>query len=1003
MINNNKTIATAVLAVVMTVTALALASPQSSWDGALLTDSGYDSSAATTAAIPNMPDVWSAFDAVSDVMSFEWLIPSAFAAPPTVTDVNGNLPYDVEYGYFNVTSTEEIPVIISINAMCDGSCMYDWFPSSSELDSNINDFNTSIVTLTPPSVNATSTFVIGVYIDQANNDENTLIYISLIVRDVGNATNTPPTIDPSGPLSVALESSVSPNPMVNDPDGSANHVYTWTASPTGIVTLTDIDRLRPTITAPANDTVTEVTLTLTIVDGEHTVDSQITLNIFDPNTNVAPTIDPSGPLSVALESSVSPNPMVNDPDGSANHVYTWTASPTGIVTLTDIDRLRPTITAPANDTVTEVTLTLTIVDGEHTVDSQITLNIFDPNTNVAPTIDPSGPLSVALESSVSPNPMVNDPDGTANHVYTWTASPTGIVTLTDIDRLRPTITAPANDTVTEVTLTLTIVDGEHTVDSQITLNIFDPNTNVAPTIDNISGAMAVKERTSVTLTATASDPNTDDTLTYMWDDSALPTGTVATGNTAKSLKFTAPGISSSTQPFAFTLTVTDQRGLFATSTVTVMVEDVPLKVSSVTYNPGNGQLRITFNQNIESSPSYGSIHVRSADSSSDGISLSDIDVKSFDRAVITATLSTEQKETYADLQNPQIDIDSGAVSDVDGASIVATPDTVITTISKKKSSSSSSAPIVDLNRLVQARIVDIPSVISEQVSSHNAADPLEPILDNNTFDFPLTINNYSYLLDSTTNTLTPRAVTTGQSAEIEFTVYTDEDLAHFTLYLNLQGDDTRYAYSDTYITYTDDGTVTVTDPNEYIADATITVTQEDSSMPEKKTVTITIVFDEPMGLTNMVAYMWNTDRKATIINLIDAIDVTADAETRQNNASTADSSTSARVNPEPDVSDDNRSDGGGSQSGINSGIAVIGGDNDDDDVQTLSLIRMWSGFASESITDAELLKSMGLDNYPVVHIPNWVMTELGALVSNNDVTVKEFRTALVYMLEMLTA
>ena len=67
------------------------------------------------------------------------------------------------------------------------------------------------------------------------------------------------------------------------------------------------------------------------------------------------------------------------------------------------------------------------------------------------------------------------------------------------------------------------------------------------------------------------------------------------------------------------------------------------------------------------------------------------------------------------------------------------------------------------------------------------------------------------------------------------------------------------------------------------------------------------------------------------------------------------------------------------------------------------MTRMWSGFESESITDAELLESIGLDNYPTVHIPDWVMTELGALVSNSDVTVEEFRTALVYMLEMLTA
>ena len=30
-----------------------------------------------------------------------------------------------------------------------------------------------------------------------------------------------------------------------------------------------------------------------------------------------------------------------------------------------------------------------------------------------------------------------------------------------------------------------------------------------------------------------------------------------------------------------------------------------------------------------------------------------------------------------------------------------------------------------------------------------------------------------------------------------------------------------------------------------------------------------------MGLTNMVAYMWNTDRKAAFIKIIDAFEVTA--------------------------------------------------------------------------------------------------------------------------------
>ena len=58
---------------------------------------------------------------------------------------------------------------------------------------------------------------------------------------------------------------------------------------------------------------------------------------------------------------------------------------------------------------------------------------------------------------------------------------------------------------------------------------------------------------------------------------------------------------------------------------------------------------------------------------------------------------------------------------------------------------------------------------------------------------------------------------------------------------------------------------------------------------------------------------------------------------------------------------------------------------------------MWSGFEPESITDAQLLAVLGLD-YPGADIPGWVMTELGPLVANGDVTVGEFRTALEYVL-----
>ena len=73
-------------------------------------------------------------------------------------------------------------------------------------------------------------------------------------------------------------------------------------------------------------------------------------------------------------------------------------------------------------------------------------------------------------------------------------------------------------------------------------------------------------------------------------------------------------------------------------------------------------------------------------------------------------------------------------------------------------------------------------------------------------------------------------------------------------------------------------------------------------------------------------------------------------------------------------------------------------DPDDTAGRDMLAIRMWSGFEPESITDAQLLASLGLD-YPGADIPNWMMTELGVLATRGEVTADEFRTALQYVLE----
>ncbi len=521
-----------------------------------------------------------------------------------------------------------------------------------------------------------------------------------------------------------------------------------------------------------------------------------------------------------------------------------------------------------------------------------------------------------------------------------------------------------------------------------------PPLNHPPTVDAGSDR-TVNEMTTVTLSGSASNPDVGDILTYSWSqDSGTPVVTLTNDDTLRP-QFTAPGVASDVEEveFVFRLAVTDDLDKSAEDTVTITVRNVPITVSSATYNPGNGQLTITFNYDI-GTVDYSGLHVRSADSDTGGITLFDADSRDISSArTITAVLDSDMRETYADLTDPHLVTDNGAVTDTDGDTTTDVPDLPIRDVSSRKKSSSL-PPAVDLGTLAYQRHVDIPPHIAEQMTSRSDSDPLEPLVPDGTFEFPLVINGYGYLLDASINTLVPQTVTAGDdgSVTITFTVYTEKDLAHFALYLNLQDGNTDYVDSDTYIMYKDgDGTTVVTDPHGYIADATITVTQEDDSVPERKTVRITIEFgDEPMGSTNMVAYMWNTDRKATFVRMIDALEVVMALPLLPPQEPVMQAADPEPVEPDSVLPTDPEP-----------AFYDILEPDDYDEVQVLHLIRMWSGFEPEMITDEQLLASLGFDDddYPDADIPDWVMTKLGVLVVKGDVTVNELVLVLQYVLD----
>ena len=278
-----------------------------------------------------------------------------------------------------------------------------------------------------------------------------------------------------------------------------------------------------------------------------------------------------------------------------------------------------------------------------------------------------------------------------------------------------------------------------------------------------------------------------------------------------------------------------------------------------------------------------------------------------------------------------------------------------------------------INTAEKTRIVNVLEEGAFKRSSSSKSTPL-------TAGGDMTIDGRHYDISSrTATTITPYSVTTGQDVDITFTAYTAADIIHFTIYLNLHGTDTEYSNSDTYISY-DNGEVEIHDPHGFISDASIIITEDEKRL-NKKIIDVSVGFDGDMGLTNMVVYMWNDDRKSVFIRVIDALDVTLEPE-----PASPEPDPEPRTTPDPEPVEPD-------------GTGGVQQTEELSDADILSVIVTWAGFEQGTVTDDELLRALSLDRHGGAHIPNWVMTELGALVSKGSITVDEFVTALAYVLE----
>ena len=335
----------------------------------------------------------------------------------------------------------------------------------------------------------------------------------------------------------------------SDPDGDLPLAYSWTQTGGPAVTLSDPDVVTPTFTAPSDSAVLNFTLVVTDSLGlpDPTPDGVVVSVANEP-----PEADAGSDQSVDTDTLVMLDGSgSSDPDGNLPLAYHWTQTGGEAVTLSDLDVVMPTFTAPSDPAV--LTFTLVVTDS---------LGLPDPTPDeVVVTIVNQPPVADAgLDQAVDTNVLVtldgsssSDPDGDLPLAYNWKQTGGPVVALSDLDVVMPTFTAPSDPAV--LTFTLVVTDSlglpDPTPDEVVVTTANQP-----PEAD-AGPDQALDTNALVTLDGSgSSDPDGDLPLTYNWTQTGGPDVTFIPGLGVTT--FTAP---LDPAVLTFTLVVTDSLGL----------------------------------------------------------------------------------------------------------------------------------------------------------------------------------------------------------------------------------------------------------------------------------------------------------------------------------------------------------------------------------------------------------------------------------------------------------
>ena len=692
--------------------------------------------------------------------------------------------------------------------------------------------------------------------------------------------------------------------------------------------------------------------------------------------NQPPTVTISGASSINEGTPGTLTGTATDDDGTVSS-YSWSVDNTSAVTITTGNAATLQYTASQVDSDTAVTFTLTVTDDDNATGSLThDVTIINLAANQPPIVTGiTGDATISEGTSGTLTGTATDDDGMISS-YSWSVDNTSAVTITTGNAATLQYTASQVDSDTAVTFTLTVTDDDNATGS-LTHDV--TVTDVPPPPGTFEAA----------ITSPASPTNQDPTFDVTFG-SAVQDGEFTAGDVATSPVGLDVSVSSSGTSFSFTINgapdgritaqipagaVSDGGGdsNAASNRAAVTVDKTDPQVTSARAS-GSDTITVSFSERVQGSTGAPDWSLNGAP----GVAVDS--ATGLPGGSVALGLSEDLPEDKPELT---LGYTGTGIEDLAGNPL-GTATIAVSYPSSDRSRGQSAPPVFDIGSVIKSYPQSVPEWVSQAVGARDPGTPIPPISVNSTFAFPLEINSMGYLLDGPVSTIVLAQVAAGQPVTMSVTIYDPTPIAYFAIYLNLPDDQISHLQSDTQVIW-DSGQVRIIDPNGLIRNATVTISV-DPDDPAKKTATVTVTFSDSMGATNMVIRTWNAAGQIAEVKIFDALDVrTQEPEP-------------VAVDPEPGTEPNTADPEPGAVPVTAPGVAdsqsAAGPDADRD---TLA-IRMWSGFEPESISDAQLLASLGLD-YPGVDIPSWVMTELGSLVAKGDITAGEFKTALEYVLE----